>query len=153
MKSSFKEEIKLMNLIRLLEIYGDGKWGINTLLTNGDKLFLKRKMLEPVNDDYMNETLRNNSRLRVLQIGNQDNWLRYNDKEQEQLRTEIKKGLFNPEFLETDNEIVRELAIGNMIDAMALQSRSGWMQFSKEQTEYLNREIGAYKKEWPIKNL
>ncbi len=35
MKSSFKEEIKLMNLIRLLEIYGDGKWGINTLLTNG----------------------------------------------------------------------------------------------------------------------
>jgi len=153
MKSSYKEEIKLMNLIRLLEIYGDGKWGVNNLLTNGDKLYIKRKMLEPVNDNYMNQTLRNNTRLRAIKIGNKENWLRYNEEEQEKLKSEIKKGLFNPEYLETEDSIVKEIAIGNMIEAMAIQSKNGWMDFTKEQTDFLNREIEAYKMEWPIKNL
>jgi len=40
-----------------------------------------------------------------------------------------------------------------MIEAMAIQSKNGWMDFTKEQTDFLNREIEAYKMEWPIKNL
>lgn len=147
MKNNLKEEVKLMNLIRLLEIYGDGKFGVTRLITEKDKAYIKSKVLEHTNIDFLSESLRNDSRLRLIKLENKENWIRYSEQEKELLKKEILRGLFNPEFDTTEDDLTKEIAVGNMIEAMSLQSKNGFMGFTEEQTNYLNTQISSFKEE------
>ncbi len=147
MRNNLEEEVKLMNLIRLLEIYGDRKFGIRNLLVEKDRKFIKEKVLEDRRTDLLSRTLRTSSRIRLVTIDNKKNWARYSLEENEKLRLLIIKGVFDPELEETEDSLTREIAIGNMIDAMALQSKNGWLELNDQQIEYLNDTVGAYKKE------
>ena len=86
MKNNVQEEVKLMNLVRFLEIYKGEKWSVKDLLTDKDKEFIKRKTLETTNSDLLSETLRNGSRIKVLKVNNSENIIRYTPKELDMLR-------------------------------------------------------------------
>ncbi len=151
MKNNLEEEVKLMNLIRLLEVYGDSKFGIKNLIVKKDKEFIKKKVLEDKQTDLLSQSLRTSSRIRLLNIDNKENWIRYSLEEKEKLRLLIIKGVFDPEIEASDDALIRDISIGNMIDVMALQSKSGWLELNDIQKEYLNTKVSEYKeKEKPI---
>ncbi len=145
MKNNLEEEVKLMNLIRLLEVYGESKFGIKKLIVQKDKDFIKKRVLEDKKTDLLSQTLRTSSRIRLLNIDNKENWIRYSLEEKEKLRLLIIKGLFDPELDKVDDALISDIAMGNMIDAMALQSKSGWLELNDVQKDYLNKKVSQYK--------
>ena len=147
MKSGLNEEVKLMNLVRFLEIYKGEKWAVNDLLSEKDKLFIKSKTLENLNSDLLSEALRNGARIKVLNVNNKENIIRYTPKELEILRLEILKNIFKINIETTQDYLTREVAIGNIIDVLAIQSKNGFFRLSEEQLDYLNSQIKDYKED------
>jgi len=147
MKSGLNEEVKLMNLVRFLEIYKGEKWAVNDLLSEKDKLFIKSKTLENLNSDLLSEALRNGARIKVLNVNNKENIIRYTPKELEILRLEILKNIFKINIETTQDYLTREVAIGNIIDVLAIQSKNGFFRLSEEQLDYLNNQIKDYKED------
>lgn len=147
MKSGLNEEVKLMNLVRFLEIYKGEKWAVNDLLSEKDKLFIKSKTLENLNSDLLSEALRNGARIKVLNVNNKENIIRYSTKELEILRLEILKNIFKINIETTQDYLTREVAIGNIIDVLAIQSKNGFFRLSEEQLDYLNNQIKDYKED------
>lgn len=147
MNTNLKDEAKLMNLVRFLEIYKGEKWAVKDLLSENDKKFIKSKTLETINSDLLSETIRNGSRIRVLNINNHENLIRFSPKELETIRLEILKNIFRVDIETTTDPLVREVAIGNIIDVLAIQSKNGFFKLSEEQLDYLNNQISDYKEE------
>ena len=56
-----------------------------------------------------------------------------------------KKNIFRVDLEATTDGLTREVASGNIIDVLAIQSKNGFFKLSEEQTEYLNNQLESYK--------
>lgn len=144
MDTNNKDEVKLMNLVRFLEIYNGDKWNINDLLSEEDKKFIKQKTLETINSDLLTESLRNSSRIKVVKANSNEKIINYTDKQQELLRLEILKNIFRVDLEKTDNKLVREVASGNISEVLEIENITGFFKLSEEQIEYLDNQLSKY---------
>ena len=147
MNTNFEKEMKLLNLMKLLEIYGDEKWGVKKQISDKDKSFIREKALEHIESNFLNETLRNSFRLKLFRIDNKENWIRFDMEEKELLRQEILNTVFDQRINEETDSFAKEVAIGNMIEVLSIQSKNRFMELSEEQTDYLNNMVSQYKEE------
>ena len=144
MNTNTKDEVKLMNLVRFLEIYNSDKWSLKELMSENDIKFIKQKTLEVINSDLLSETLRNSSRIKVVKANKNENIIDYTKKQKELLRLEILKNIFRVDLEETKDALVREVASGNISDVLEIQKENGFFKLSEEQLEYLTDQLEKY---------
>ena len=152
MNTNTKDEVKLMNLVRFLEIYNSDKWSLKELMSENDIKFIKQKTLEVINSDLLSETLRNSSRIKVVKANNNENIIDYTKKQKELLRLEILKNIFRVDLEETKDALVREVASGNISDVLEIQKENGFFKLSEEQLEYLTDQLEKYNNIMDTKN-
>ena len=152
MNTNRKDEVKLMNLVRFLEIYNSDKWSLKELMSENDIKFIKQKTLEVINSDLLSETLRNSSRIKVVKANKNENIIDYTKKQKELLRLEILKNIFRVDLEETNDALVREVASGNISDVLEIQKENGFFKLSEEQLEYLTDQLEKYNNIMDTKN-
>ena len=152
MNTNRKDEVKLMNLVRFLEIYNSDKWSLKELMSENDIKFIKQKTLEVINSDLLSETLRNSSRIKVVKANKNENIIDYTKKQKELLRLEILKNIFRVDLEETNDALVREVASGNISDVLEIQKENGFFKLSEEQLEYLTNQLEKYNNIMDTKN-
>ena len=152
MNTNTKDEVKLMNLVRFLEIYNSDKWSLKELMSENDIKFIKQKTLEVINSDLLSETLRNSSRIKVVKANKNENIIDYTKKQKELLRLEILKNIFRVDLEETNDALVREVASGNISDVLEIQKENGFFKLSEEQLEYLTDQLEKYNNIMDTKN-
>ena len=152
MNTNRKDEVKLMNLVRFLEIYNSDKWSLKELMSENDIKFIKQKTLEVINSDLLSETLRNSSRIKVVKVNKNENIIDYTKKQKELLRLEILKNIFRVDLENTDDALVREVASGNISDVLEIQKENGFFKLSEEQLEYLTDQLEKYNNIMDTKN-
>ena len=152
MNTNRKDEVKLMNLVRFLEIYNSDKWSLKELMSENDIKFIKQKTLEVINSDLLSETLRNSSRIKIVKANKNENIIDYTKKQKELLRLEILKNIFRVDLENTDDALVREVASGNISDVLEIQKENGFFKLSEEQLEYLTDQLEKYNNKKKKKN-
>ena len=152
MNTNRKDEVKLMNLVRFLEIYNSDKWSLKELMSENDIKFIKQKTLEVINSDLLSETLRNSSRIKIVKANKNENIIDYTKKQKELLRLEILKNIFRVDLENTDDALVREVASGNISDVLEIQKENGFFKLSEEQLEYLTDQLEKYNNIMDTKN-
>ena len=152
MNTNRKDEVKLMNLVRFLEIYNSDKWSLKELMSENDIKFIKQKTLEVINSDLLSETLRNSSRIKVVKANKNESIIDYTKKQKELLRLEILKNIFRVDLEETNDALVREVASGNISDVLEIQKENGFFKLSEEQLEYLTDQLEKYNNIMDTKN-
>ena len=152
MNTNRKDEEKLMNLVRFLEIYNSDKWSLKELMSENDIKFIKQKTLEVINSDLLSETLRNSSRIKIVKANKNENIIDYTKKQKELLRLEILKNIFRVDLENTDDALVREVASGNISDVLEIQKENGFFKLSEEQLEYLTDQLEKYNNIMDTKN-